>query len=260
MQGSVVVDEVLVQKRTDGSDVVLEHGGQVLAGEVVEELHDQLELGEGALEHLCVALCICDDGVGVLQLLQERLAELGQDVVDLGEEAVGAEERAPSLEDGVCDAQDADVDGGVVGGQARDEVGHEGLPLLPEVAVGDGADGLTELGLQVRRHADHQADQLALDGIDLVLGQQVDAILVDPVALDVILEVQGAGEADGRGEGIARDDLKKAQGEARLVLFLGDGTLSCGLYLARHSTAQHSTTPWKSSSSSTAMASAGHKH
>jgi hypothetical protein len=42
--------------------------------------------------------------------------ELSEDMVDLGVQLVGAVEGPPSLEDGMCDLQDSNVDGDVVCG------------------------------------------------------------------------------------------------------------------------------------------------
>ena len=115
-------------------------------------------------------------------------------MVDFSEEVVGAEERPPSLEDGVGDLEDAVVDCGVVWREARNQVVDQSVPSHPEVAVGNGADGFTKLCLQVGRDRDHEPNKLAFNGGDLVLGQLVIAILVHPVALDEVLEVEGGGQ------------------------------------------------------------------
>lgn len=64
-------------------------------------------------------------------------------MVDLSKELVRAEKRAPAAEDGVGDLQDAVVDLWVVGSEARYEVVDQSVPALPEVRVGDDADGLS---------------------------------------------------------------------------------------------------------------------
>lgn len=128
------------------------------------------------------------EGVSYLQKGEVGFAELGQDVVDLSEEVVCAEKRTPAAEDGVCDLQDTVVDLGVVGGEARDEVVDQSVPALPEVRVGNDADGLSKLSLDGRRHRDHEADNLTLDSSHLILRELVVSIFVGPAAADEILE------------------------------------------------------------------------
>lgn len=109
-------------------------------------------------------------------------------MVDLSEEVVRAEERAPAAEDGVRDLQNTVVDLWVVGGEARYEVVDQRVPALPEVRVCNDADGLAQLCLNGIGHRDHEANNLTLDGRDLVLGKLVVAILIGPAAADEILE------------------------------------------------------------------------
>jgi hypothetical protein len=51
------------------------------------------------------------------------------------------------------------------------------------------------------------------------------AILVDPVALDEVLEVEGARQADRGGERVGGDNVEEGEREVGLGLLLGDGLL-----------------------------------
>jgi hypothetical protein len=57
-----------------------------------------------------------------LEERKERCAELLQNMVDLHIQLVGLEKWAPSLEDGVCNLQNTNVDGRVGGRQLGNEV------------------------------------------------------------------------------------------------------------------------------------------
>lgn len=94
----------------------------------------------------------------------------------------------------MSDLQDTIVDLWVVGSEARYKVVDQSIPTLPEIRVGDDADGLSQLGLDGGRHRDHEANNLTLDGGDLVLRKLVVAILVGPGAADEVLEEEGGGQ------------------------------------------------------------------
>lgn len=88
---------------------------------------------------------------------------------------------------------------------------HQSIPSLPEVTVRDRADGFAQLTLDARGDRDHQADQLPLDGRNLLERQLVVPILVGPVAPDEVLEEKGAGQPDVVGIGVGGGDLEKLQ-------------------------------------------------
>lgn len=58
------------------------------------------------------------------------------------------------------------------------------------------------------------------------MGQLVVAILVDPVALDEVLEVQGARQPYRGRERVGGDDVQEGEGEVGLGLLGGNGLLS----------------------------------
>lgn len=76
------------------------------------------------------------------------------------------------------------------------------VPSLPEITIRNHTDGITQLRLNARRTRNHQRDDLPLDRNDLILRQLVISFLVCPVALDEVLEEQGAGEASLIGIGL----------------------------------------------------------
>ena len=129
-----------------------------------------------------------------IQQSKERRRKGVENVVDLEVQVVRAVQRSPALEDGVRHLEHTVVDLRVVGREARDQVCHQGVPSLPEVRVGDQADSFTQLCLDGRGTGDHEADQLLLDGDDLILGQQVLAVAVDIAEADEVFEVQSRGE------------------------------------------------------------------
>jgi hypothetical protein len=86
---------------------------------------------------------------------------------------------------------------------------HKGIPALPEVTVGDHTDGIAQLRLDTGRHSDHQADQLALDGRNLLQRELVVSILVCPVALNEVLEAKGTSEANLVRGGRGRRDVEE---------------------------------------------------
>lgn len=69
---------------------------------------------------------------------------------------------------------------------------YQCVPPLPEVASGDDTNRFSQLSLQRWRHTDHKTNELFFDRKDLILGQDVIAILVRPIPLYEILEVESA--------------------------------------------------------------------
>ena len=86
---------------------------------------------------------------------------------------------------------------------------HKGIPALPEITVGNHTDGITQLRLNAGGHRDHQADQFALDGRDLLQRELVVSILVRPITLDEVLKAKGTSEADVVRRGRGRRDVKE---------------------------------------------------
>lgn len=84
-----------------------------MAGEVVEKLNHQVELGETLGQVFFVILILLEVAVQSLDQSQEWVAELVENMVDLNVKLVGLEERSPALEDGVRNLEDTNVDGRV---------------------------------------------------------------------------------------------------------------------------------------------------
>lgn len=97
---------------------------------------------------------------------------------------------------------------------------HKGVPSLPEVTVRNHADRLAQLCLDTRRHRDHQADQLLLDGRHLVLLQLVVPILVRPVPFNKVLKTQSTCQASIVRERSGRGNMEELQRIAWFLLFL----------------------------------------
>lgn len=97
---------------------------------------------------------------------------------------------------------------------------HQGVPSLPEVTVRNHADRLTQLRLDTRWHRYHQADQLLLDGRNLLLLQLVISILIRPVSFNKVLKAQSACQASIVGERSGRCNMEKLQRIAWFFLFL----------------------------------------
>lgn len=139
-------------------------------------------------------------------------------MVNLSIQLIAPEQRPPALENGMRNGQYAVVGDGVIGSQARHEIVDERVPSFPEVAVGNDAHGLAELGLDGGRAGDHERDELALDGENFVGGELVVAVFIGPIALDEVLEEEGGGETGGVGCCLGCGDVKELQGEARFLL------------------------------------------
>jgi hypothetical protein len=217
-----------------------------VGGEIVEQLNHQVELSEPLGQILFVGLVLfkvviqslkdCyypvrssrwEENGRYLKQGQERSAKLAKNMVDLRIKRIGLEQRSPSLENGVRDLEHTNVDGRVGRRQLGNKILsrpkgqhciitldwttyiHESLPLLPEVTVGDHTDGLTQLALNAWRDRDHQVDQLALEGLDLIALQLVVSVLIGPVPLDEVLEAKGTSKACVVGRGIRCGDVKK---------------------------------------------------
>ena len=84
---------------------------------------------------------------------------------------------------------------------------HQSLPASVEVAVGDHADCLSQLRLYRLWDRDHQPHELLLDRHNLFSWQFVVALLVDPIALNEVLEEQGGGQPSRLGHLVGGDEL-----------------------------------------------------
>lgn len=90
---------------------VLEVRGQILADKVIKQIYEEhLGLGAELNRRRRVTRCVSEEQLrGVVEQLEERLREAGQDVIDNGEEGVRTRRGTPVLEDRVCGLQHADV-------------------------------------------------------------------------------------------------------------------------------------------------------
>lgn len=85
------------------------------------------------------------------------------------------------------------------------------IPSLPEITVGNHTDSFAQLSLNRGRDRDHQIDQFALDCFHLVLRKFPLSIFVSPVALDKILEAEGASKANVAGIRVGGRDMEQLQ-------------------------------------------------
>lgn len=97
----------------------------------------------------------------------------------------------------MCDFQYTEIDFGIIGGKTRNQVLNKdqydvvvakgsifqtninkSIPSLPEIGIGDNANGFSQLRLYARRHRGHQTNKLTLDSYDFIFRKLVRSVFV----------------------------------------------------------------------------------